>query len=264
MERKNDEHDRRRKGEIQGRVAKTLRQGLTAAGSIRNLPIFTSVINPSSSYKLPVFHMNPNPGLFIILLMLNFCQLAAQETVIKTEEKEEEEKYHRLSIYAIFFQPGIYIQHNLWGEISDFRKIAPESVLLQNDFTGYSELHEEEVGADPFYSVMVGFKFSNKQKSLVKANPIVRFGLTYFSNIDYTASQYQRESVRFDTLVSTQVGQTIYLDSVTINNYDMKYSCGQIRVDASILFSTDPYARFSMFTGAGFTAGLSVNTKTEI
>jgi len=179
-------------------------------------------------------------------------------------QDEPREKFRQLSIHAVYVHPGLYIQHSLWGVVNDFRMLAPSSLLLKRDLSGYSQRRGYEVATSPFFSAMAGIKFSNRQKSLVRANPILRIGLSYFSEMDFTTDLYRKETVRFDTLVSSQVGQTEYLDSVTTSFYNMKYSSAQVRIDASIIFATDPYARFSLFTGAGFTAGISIHEHTEI
>ncbi|KRP10370.1 MAG: hypothetical protein ABR95_12205, partial [Sphingobacteriales bacterium BACL12 MAG-120813-bin55] len=70
--------------------------------------------------------------------------------------------------------------------------------------------------------------------------------------------------VPFDTLTSASTGQTLYVDSVTIENYNMNYSSEQLRFDGSFIYRTNPAARWSMFTGAGITAGLAITTYTDI
>jgi hypothetical protein len=44
----------------------------------------------------------------------------------------------------------------------------------------------------------------------------------------------------------------------------MDYSSEQIRFDGSMIFRTNPLARWSLFSGIGITAGVSINSNTNI
>jgi len=68
----------------------------------------------------------------------------------------------------------------------------------------------------------------------------------------------------YDSLTSGQTGQKVFLDSVTSNLYGMYYNSDQLRLDASIIFRTNPEARWSLFTGVGFNVGFSINSNTDV
>jgi hypothetical protein len=54
------------------------------------------------------------------------------------------------------------------------------------------------------------------------------------------------------------------MDSIIRKNLGMKYSSEQLRFDGSLIFRTNPEARWSLFTGIGITAGFSFNAYSEI
>jgi len=111
---------------------------------------------------------------------------------------------------------------------------------------------------------MLGIQFSDKPKTTYKANPLLRLGVSYFSGTSLTGSFYKEDRKTCDTLTSTQTGRTVYLDSVTTKSYSMNYSSEQLWFDGSLIFRTNPKARWSLFAGIGITAGFSINANTEI
>jgi hypothetical protein len=78
-------------------------------------------------------------------------------------------------------------------------------------------------------------------------------------------NSFNRQDRRpYDTLSSAQTGQTVYMDSVTTKTLGMNYTWEQVRLDGSLIFSTNPEARWALFSGIGFSAGVSINSNTEI
>lgn len=166
----------------------------------------------------------------------------------------------------LYFQIGLFTERNSNGTLADFRALAPQSVLLKNDMADYSSSSGGDIinlTSNTVFSAMLGFQFGDKQKTIYKTNPLLKLGISYFSGTTLTGSAYKEDRKTFDTLISTQTGQTYYLDSVTTKNYSMDYSSEQLRLDASLIFRTTPENRWSLFTGIGITAGLSLNANTN-
>jgi len=176
----------------------------------------------------------------------------------------EQSKVKRISIQEIYIQTGLFSERNASGTLKDFQSLAPQSILLKKDFTGYSSSQGVSLTSNTMFSILVGIKFSDKQKTTYKANPMVRVGLSYFSGSTLIGSLNKEDRKRYDTLTSAQTGQTIFSDSVSSKSTGMNYSFEQLRFDGSVIFRTNPEARWSLFTGIGITAGLSINAHTEI
>ena len=47
-------------------------------------------------------------------------------------------------------------------------------------------------------------------------------------------------------------------------SYDMNYETDQVALEASLIYRTNPQARWSVYGGIGMTAGLSINANTSI
>lgn len=113
-------------------------------------------------------------------------------------------------------------------------------------------------------TVLVGLQFSNKEKTMYKSNPLLRLGFTYSSGTNLMGGSFKEDRIPFDTLTSSQTGQTAFIDSINTQGYNMNYRSEQLRFDGSIIFRTNPEARWSLFTGIGITAGISINARTDI
>ncbi|MFA5781797.1 MAG: hypothetical protein WC868_05955 [Bacteroidales bacterium] len=193
----------------------------------------------------------------VILLTVSFS-VFGQEQQPKTIKK--------ISIHDIYIQAGLFSERNRTGTLGDFNGLAPNSVLLEKSlaFAEYAPYNGSNLTSNSMFSVMLGIQFSDKQKTIYKANPLLRLGVSYFSGTTLTGSLYKEDRKPYDTLTSAQTGQTVYLDSVTTNDYGMSYSSEQLRFDGSLIFRTNPEARWSLFAGIGITAGLSINANTDI
>lgn len=179
-------------------------------------------------------------------------------------QEQQPKTIKRISIHDFYVQKGMFFERNTNGTITDFKTLAPQSVLLNNNMTDFSQSGGFSMTGNTMFSVMLGLQFSDKQKTIYKANPLLRLGISYFSGTTLTGDSYKEDRKPYDTLTSTQTGQTVYIDSVITKNYSMNYSSEQLRFDGSLIFRTNPEARWSIFTGIGFTAGLSINANTNI
>lgn len=163
---------------------------------------------------------------------------------------------------TVLFGAGFDLDQN--STLGDFKKLAPESKLLKGDFSGYQSSSFQGFGFNSIFSVMMGFRFGKADKSAYKANPVLRLGFSYISSNNLASSYYQSQTIRYDTAVSINSGQTYYLDSTTTRNYNMNYNSEQLRLDASLIYRTDPKARWSVYSGIGLNVGMSLNANTEI
>lgn len=104
----------------------------------------------------------------------------------------------------------------------------------------------------------------NKEKSEYKSNPKLRVGLSYVNGNSLNNYYNTTDRKPYDTLTSSQTGSTILIDSVNSKSYYMDYNFEQIRLDASLIFSTNQKSRWSVYTGFGISAGLSLNSNSNI
>jgi hypothetical protein len=170
----------------------------------------------------------------------------------------------KIAIKDFSFQFGGIIASMPASNLDDFRKLAPQSVLLNNELKDdFAATTENTIGYAAF-SLAVGIQFANNERTGYRPNPLLRIGVTYFSGTKMQNDLYYNVRTPADTLVSNQTGQNFYFDSLTQHYYSMEYASQQIHLDGSLIYRTNPNARWSLYTGIGITGGISMNAHTEI
>jgi hypothetical protein len=152
------------------------------------------------------------------------------------------------------------------GSLADFKALAPNSALLNRDLTGYSSGsgYFGGDGSNINFSALLGLQLRNAEGTGYRKSPLIRIGVTYGTANLLNYGLYNSTSTRIDTLTSSQTGQVTYVDSIWSSSYNMNYYSEQIRLDASMIFRTNPEARWSAYGGLGVTAGMSINAYTTI
>lgn len=191
----------------------------------------------------------------IVIITLSFTGFS-QESQTKTLK--------RISVHDIYIHGGLYTAINTQGSLESFRKLAPGSELLNNDLSSFSPSGSTSFTSNSMLSIMLGFKFNEKEKSKHKSNPILRLGINYSSGTGLTNRTYNESRYPYDTLTSSLTGQSVYIDTISDQNYGMQYESEQLRIESSLIFRTDPEARWSLYSGIGFTFGFSLNATTNI
>ena len=190
---------------------------------------------------------------------LTALALLFSTTVVFAQESE------KTRITEIQLITSGYLESNPTGTIEDFRKLFPESQVLPENLDGFSTNDAYYYNYNPGYamSALLGIQFKDKNGSGLKPNPFLRLGVTYVLSQSLATSAYKSTSTPYDTLTSSD-GTKYPLDSVNYTNYYMNYGAQQIRLDGSLIYRTNPSARWSIYSGIGLMAGISLNAKTQI
>jgi hypothetical protein len=171
----------------------------------------------------------------------------------------------QVSIHDAYIMLGSFGEGNVTSSLADFKKLAPGSSLLNNDWTGF---HQVANAYDDTYnmkfSALIALNFFNKEKTSLRTNPLLRVGVTYRTG-SYLNCYFEKEThVPYDTLTSSQSGQSTYIDSITRIYYDMNYIADQVRLEGSLIYRTNPQARWTLYGGVGAGIGYIINSRTEI
>lgn len=169
----------------------------------------------------------------------------------------------KVRISDIMVQSGMQNFNDFSLGLSDFQKLVPGSLWLQNDFSDYA-ISRSTGEYSGVFGVTVGLKFLDKEKNAYKANPVLRLGIFDARTSPDGVSYSKSESFRYDTLTSSATGNQYYIDSVVNSQYEMQYSTEHIGLTASLQFSTNPENRVSFYAGAGLVAAFSVSNSTKL
>lgn len=191
---------------------------------------------------------------FASALLISMNRLIAQENP----------EIKKLRISELTFQVGGIGNLSTSESFNSLRPLAPNSLLLSNAPSQYSESESFTFNSGLVTSMLLGISFRNHEKNGYKPRPTLRLGLIYSSNSGLSASIFNENRKAFDTLSSNQTGQILYVDSVVTRNYFIDYISEQIRLDASLIFRSNKKNRLTAMTGIGFTTGLSLNSTTSV
>ena len=179
-------------------------------------------------------------------------------------QEDKSSENNKTQVSEVYVQPGMYFGQSPTLTLDDYKTLAPGSTLLTNDFSTYDSHDNYGVTGNFAFAMAVGITFKNKNGDAPKRNPVLRIGVTY-NSVSLDGLSYSKEE-RFahDTLTSSQTGEMFFIDSIAYSGYNMNHKYDQLSVDASVLFRTNPEARWHLFGGIGATVGMSLISKTEI
>jgi hypothetical protein len=170
----------------------------------------------------------------------------------------------KIKIQDAHVQLGFILQPNAPASLTDFKKLAPNSSLLNENFSNFNQRNTMGTDGNSVFSVMLGLNFLDKEKQLYKSNMQLRLGFNFLGNQGLLNSYYSETRKPYDTLISQQTGQYSTLDSITYQFYGMNYNSKQLRLDGSLIFKTNTEARWGLYGGIGVTFGASINASTNI
>lgn len=168
---------------------------------------------------------------------------------------------HKLKLNDISFVFGGFGISGNGGSLEEFRVLAPNSILLNRTFDHFNE--QTGISGIIGISAFMGFKFRNNSKFSFKKNAILNLGIGYFRD-DGTNEYFNATKYKLDTLITPATARTVYLDSITRSSYIFSYHYQQLRIEGLFYYQIMDSKRFSVFTGIGFSAGLSFNANIEI
>jgi len=176
-------------------------------------------------------------------------------------------KHSRFVFSNVILHGGFYFQGEYNFMPAEYQKLAPESELLENDF---SEYYREKydgcrhcIFPDAGWSLgaQAAFKFYNKKRKKY-SNTEIRTGIFYSWQNNSAVDLGKNTWVRYDSIETGN--STTYYDSVWSNRYSFLHEWQQINADFSILFRINPRSYVSFATGFGMTAGLAFSRRTQI
>lgn len=184
-----------------------------------------------------------------------------------TQEPEKKIKITDASVVGGFMSRNMSVA----GSLTDFQRLNPQSAILMENMDGYTAPGYGYHGS-PFvmnygssfpsggmFGASLGFSFKEKPKSVVQLRCGIAASGTSFNNF---ISKTDR--VTYDTLTSSQTGQTVYQDSITYRSYGMQYNARQLKLDVSLLYRMYPSARWSLYGGVGMQGGTSLTAYSDI
>lgn len=145
-----------------------------------------------------------------------------------------------------------------FGTLQDMQKIAPQSILLQQNFSNYNSGNFNSVFTQNSFNLMLGLSFRDRPSMTLRA------GVGYSDRALLGVSMGNSERFRHDTLTSNQTGQQYFVDSVVNRGVYAFQNSEFLSLETSLIFRTNSEARWSLFGGLGLNFGFGFNGRTDV
>ncbi|WMJ74342.1 hypothetical protein RCC89_14380 [Cytophagaceae bacterium ABcell3] len=179
-----------------------------------------------------------------------------------TFAQEQQSKFIRISDF--YLQGGTFGERGRFKTLEETQRALPESDLLRQDYDGYQRTPEFYYLNTGTLSLLVGFQFAKSNGEGYRSNPRLRLGLIYLSGTALHSSYRRQDRYHVDNLTSENTGQVYPVDSVSQRTLQTRLLSEQIHLEGSLIFSTNPEKRFTLFSGLGITGGASFQSNAEV
>lgn len=195
----------------------------------------------------------------LFLSFLTFTNLVFSQEETNSDQKKVAVKEFHLLNGSVFNSP-------IASSFADFQALAPNSVLLKNDLSSFGSMDFSfgRQESNKFHAMYIGLQLSNKEKTGFIESPRLRLGLIYSNTKFLSRGLNKSENTPYDTLTSSQTGEQFFIDSVYSQTYFLNQRLEQLKVDAALIFRSDDKYRFSLHTGIGVMAGMTVRSVIDI
>lgn len=179
--------------------------------------------------------------------------------------------------YGSFANPGLRLG------LSDWRAMLPGSALLARDLRGFSRgdwqgggywgpgrfgRYGYEASSGDYATgsgfVGVGLDIARAAAPGTRFEQRLRIGAGIIGSEDLYGSWSRSLTGRYDTLISQQTGQMIFLDSTWTEGYSAYAYRSRIGVDASYIVRRASASRWSWHAGAGALLGFTHSGRAEV
>ncbi|MBP7464486.1 MAG: hypothetical protein KA793_09135 [Bacteroidales bacterium] len=191
----------------------------------------------------------------IILLGMTCTEIYSQDNTPANNQKTR--------LFDVSISLGVWPGGEKLSSIDDFRVLAPESTIFNQP--GLDEYIQGEYYNDnsSFFAAQIGIQPFNKKKNRY-GNAVLRFGVSFSESTLLSQSLKNEIRICFDTLDSESSGELFFIDSIFQTSITSNYTHQQLGLNASVLFSTDNEARWSLFGGAAVNVNVAIDANTYI
>lgn len=200
--------------------------------------------------------MNSNHFATLIFGLYLFLPLVSLSQSITTDLPRVETK-------EVTVMGGVMTLPSYGNSLKMFNTLAPYSDILAGDLSQYSRSFEPSSYGLGVFNAYLSLKF-NGEGGAEKRNPLLRLGVTYQGGQLLGKNMKYESRTPYDTLVSTETGRKIYIDSIYTSTIDMRYRTSQLLADAAVIWRTNPDFRWVLYGGVGLAGGFSFDNRTTI
>jgi hypothetical protein len=143
-------------------------------------------------------------------------------------------------------------------ELSDFRKLMPNSTVLDTFSIAKYSLGSYNAATSSYFNLLASLRLKNWKKGEL------RFGVSSFSHLMLSSNYFKSNSFRSDTLTSSATGQQIFIDSTETYGLNLLQQADFIRLEVAAIFRTSEGNRFQFFTGFGIATAIGYRVTSSL
>ncbi len=172
----------------------------------------------------------------------------------------------RILIRGLTVQTGTHYTNTNNGSLEEFRTLTSDNMLLMKDLSPY------EVKGKNSYNMWMNllgtlratFWIRDQNGSAYPGHPRLRIGFSAFHRTDLNNAWSKEKVIEEEQFTSQSGNETITRKTVQNDVYRANRSSWHLMVRSSMIWGTDPSARWSFYGGAGLEAGVALGAETSI
>ncbi len=168
-----------------------------------------------------------------------------------------------LKIQDFYFLPSLQFASTGPADLMAFDKLAPGSAILSRNYSDYVS-SDYNLYANSNFQISMGLALRNSDKSEYRQNMQLQIGMSHTSALNLSQVRWREIRKPYDTLLSQQTANRLYVDSITSHYVDAQNGSDKLSLQAALVFRSNPALRWSIFGGLGVSGGLSYNSFTHI
>lgn len=177
--------------------------------------------------------------------------------LVSLTTQAQEEKTNPVSVSEVQVHSGMNYSPLQMLAFPAMNPFAPGSEILAKDYSNFNSFSSTTY-AHPSLSAFLGLTLKNHP------NMLLRTGLSYGNRTYFSGGKSKQETFPYDTLTSSQTGEQYYLDSSRYTYMNMNQTAELFGLDLSLIYRTDPEARWSLYGGLGLNFSFAFNVFTNL
>ena len=199
--------------------------------------------------------------IFLLPLLLFSVTIAAQQ---EDYVKNPEGLWSRLEFHDFYYSAGAAYRTVQSEGFNDFIKLAPNSTLIDQNITNSDRSNINQFGNQAVINAGLTYKLLPKEGDVKKGETRFRIGLQASNGVILSASYNDETRTPIDTLSGSNPTLFVVVDSVYSRELVMSYNMRSFALDISVIRTTNPAKRWSLWAGAGLALGAVVQPNTFI
>jgi hypothetical protein len=114
------------------------------------------------------------------------------------------------------------------------------------------------------FSTALHFRMADSKRESFRGAPQFRLGISYRGGNMLSGYFTKVTQQQIDSVMNTVTGEMDYIDSMHRTNLAFRFNSEQLFLDASMVFTTSADRVFSIYTGAGLSAGIPIMSNASI